>query len=679
MKPKLSIFNNFPFVRLTIVFILGIVFENTVNPFAGFLPVMILTLLAFAVLFSLFLKQSIRKDRLFSALILITLFMAGFTYAQSYKFLQFREDIPVDGLYSGIIRDKVPAVNNRFKYTVKLECVKENNNIHLINEKILLYSSDTVANAMIEPGCEIYFWAHLYEINNNNNPGEFDFKKYMSRRGIRYQASVKQDITLSNTHRNTLLTIALNIRTKLMSHYRDKGIDGDEYAVLGALTLGDQNYISNEVKSYFASSGAMHVLSVSGLHVGIIFIVLNLLFKPMDKNKKLRGAKVLLLIGFLWIYAFLTGLSPSVLRSTSMFSFLVIGENFNHRTNTYNTLAVSAFLLLLLNPLNLFDVGFQLSYLAVLSILFFQPRFSSLIKTNNVVSKYVWDMVTVSLAAQLGTSPVSIYYFNQFPSYFLLSNMIVVPAAAIILYLGMLFFALSFIPYLSDGIAILLKYLTTGLNYCVKTIETLPGSVIEGISISLLSVFLLYLFIASLSSFLMTKKGNQLILSLSTLVLLIILNIVSDIESLKQQKLIIYNSRAIPLISYIDGKNHYYYSNSATLEKYSSEMLKCASEKYRTHKAVRMSSETGNEAQKQNRLLIINGIPIYINENTPYKESKYKKETLSYYPAKSLITIDHSEKFIIETIHDAPTLANINQDNIVFNLKKEGALVLNLR
>ena len=178
----------------------------------------------------------------------------------------------------------------------------------------------------------------------------------------------------------------------------------------------------------------MHVLAVSGLHVGIIFFILNFLLTPLNRNKRLLKIKLFLLVGALWFYAFLTGLSPSVMRSCTMFSFIVVGENLNKRTNIYNTLAASAFLLMLINPLIIFGAGFQLSYIAVISIVFFQPRLAALVAVKNRILKYVWDLFTVSVAVQIGTAPISIFYFHQFPVYFWLSNFIVIPGAALILY-----------------------------------------------------------------------------------------------------------------------------------------------------------------------------------------------------------------------------------------------------
>jgi competence protein ComEC len=187
-----------------------------------------------------------------------------------------------------------------------------------------MYSSISIQN--LELGDEIFFRDTTSRISNSFNPGELISKNTMQRTGIRYQAYVYEPITKSGIVQYSVRTIALNLRTKLMKLYREAGIDGDEYAVLGALTLGDTNYISNEVRNSFAASGAMHVLSVSGLHVGIIFIVLNFLFSPMNKKPELKPFKVLFLLVSLWFYAFITGLSPSFYGRQACFLSLLLAK-----------------------------------------------------------------------------------------------------------------------------------------------------------------------------------------------------------------------------------------------------------------------------------------------------------------------------------------------------------------
>jgi competence protein ComEC len=680
MKPQTSIFNNFPFVRFTLSFLTGIIIRNffdnvpLIFVVSSFVPFVISLLFLFRV------KDSFQINRYFSLSVILSFICAGFLYTHFYLSGLFDADIPENATYSGLILDKAPSKNDRFKYTLLLDCVKRNDSVKYINEKILLYNSDSLSNRLIEPGKRVLFQSRLFKITNSDNPCEFNFEKYMKIKGIRYQTFVKGGIAFTEYEHINLKTSALNIRTKLMKMYRDQGIEGDEYSVLCALTLGDQNYISNEVKSSFSASGTTHVLSVSGLHVGIIFIIISFMLKPLDKNKQLKLLKIIILLVFLWFYAFISGLSPPVLRSCSMFSFIVIGENLQRRTNTYNTLAVSAFVLMLINPLMIFDVGFQLSYMAVISIVFYQPKISELIKTNNVVLKYLWGLVTVSIAAQLGTTPVCIYYFHQFPTYFLISNMMVVPLAALILYAALPFYAFSFIPFLSRWLAFLLKYMTWFLNHSVQTIEYLPGSLIKGLWISDFSLILLYLLIIFLSIYMIVKKGIYLNISLSLIIILLGLNLKKELTCYKQNIIIVYNNRTEPIISFIEGKKHYYFSTTTEIGNYSEQSLKSVSGFFKTSMPEKLNSSDQKRCVIDKEYLSFDGNLIKLENKFSKNQFSGIKFDLVYNLAKSSITISENTKYKVMNEKNEESLnENTTTYPRTFNLNEDGAVLLKIQ
>jgi competence protein ComEC len=261
---------------------------------------------------------------------------------------------------------------------------------------------------------------------------------------------------------------------QLLDIFRRFGIAGDEFAVLAALTVGYTDALQPDLRASYSATGAMHILSVSGLHVGIVYVVIAFLLGFLDKSVRKKILKAVLIVSFLWIYAFITGLSPSVVRSTLMFTFVAVGAALERKTHIYNTVFMSAFFMLLVNPDFLFDVGFQLSYAAVLSIVFFQRPFSNLLPVNNKLLRWLRDLLTVSVAAQLGTMPFTLYYFHQFPNYFLLTNLVAIPLSTIVIYLAMLLLLVSFVPYLSVGVAFLLKGSLWLLNYLIVWIENLP-------------------------------------------------------------------------------------------------------------------------------------------------------------------------------------------------------------
>jgi competence protein ComEC len=680
MKPRTSIFNNFPFVRFTAAFIAGIIIRNIFDKVPTIYLVPIILLIIITLLFFFRLKRSIRADRFLGISVFISFLGIGFIFTQFYLNGLFEKNIPLDATYTGIILDKAPSTSDRFKYTLKLDCVKKNDSLKSVDENIILYNSDSLSNAQLEPGKRVLFQSRLFEIINSNNPCEFNYKKFMKVKGIRYQTYIKGEIALTEYEHFNLKTSALNLRTKLMKMYQSAGIEGDEYSVLCALTLGDQNYISNEVKSSFSASGTTHVLSVSGLHVGIIFIIISLLLKPLDKSKRLKLLKILILLVFLWFYAFISGLSPPVLRSCSMFSFIVIGENLQRRTNTYNTLAVSAFVLLLINPLMVFDVGFQLSYMAVISIVFYQPKFSSLIKTKNIILKYLWGLITVSIAAQLGTTPVCIFYFHQFPTYFLISNLIAVPMAALILYAALPFYAFSFIPFLSKWLAFLLKYMTWFLNHSVQTIELLPGSVIKGLWISDFALILLYLLIICFSIFVILKKGIYLNISLSLIIILLGLNLKKQFSSYRQNLIIVYNNRTEPLISFIEGKKHYYFSTSTEIGNYSQQSLKNVSGFFKTSLAEKLDSSEQKNCEIDKEYLFYDGNLIKLENKFSKDHFTGVKFDLIYNLNEPSIKISENNKYKVLKRGIKESVNEINPIKPrIFNLKEEGALLLEIQ
>ena len=278
-----------------------------------------------------------------------------------------------------------------------------------------------------------------------------------------------------------------------------------------ALLLGIKDDMDKDLKTAYSTAGAMHVLAVSGLHVGIIQLLLSW---ALGFLKKRRSGRILFLftsLSFLWSYAFITGLSPSVIRAVTMFSIILIGQQAVRHHNVYNSLAVSAFLMLLYQPMMIRDVGFQLSYIAVLGIVYLQPKIYWLFQPGNILLEKAWSITSVSIAAQIATAPISLYYFHQFPTYFLVSNLLVIPASFAILLNGLLLLLMSLISeWLSHLLGTILEGLISLLNHCILWINELPASVIDRIWLDPTQVILLYVIIIFLTRLLAIRKPSLL-------------------------------------------------------------------------------------------------------------------------------------------------------------------------
>ena len=283
-------------------------------------------------------------------------------------------------------------------------------------------------------------------------------------------------------------TYFLERRAKLLDRLSESGVDGSAYAVVAAMALGDKSQLTRELKDAYAISGASHILALSGLHLGIIYTLLSLLLS----RRRWQVTTQVVIIVSIWLFVFLVGLSASVVRSAVMVTVYAL-LSLGHRDKlSVNTLAFAAIVMLLFNPLSLFDVGFQLSFMAVLAILLFYPLFENLwsqpFLLDHRVFRWLWTMLAVSCAAQIGVAPLIAYYFGRFSCYFLLANLVVVPAAALILYLSL---SVLLIP----SLAYLLIYIVDALNRLLTWIATLPGVSIEGLHPTLLQVSMAYVII----------------------------------------------------------------------------------------------------------------------------------------------------------------------------------------
>ena len=283
-------------------------------------------------------------------------------------------------------------------------------------------------------------------------------------------------------------TYFLEKRNELLERLSDHGVDGSVYAVVAAMTLGDKSQLTNELRKTYAITGASHILALSGLHLGIIYTLLSLL---LSRRRWWIVSQVVIIV-CIWLYVFLVGMTVSVVRSAVMITVYALLSLGYRDKMSVNTLAFAAIVMLLFNPLSLFDVGFQLSFLAVLAILLFYPLFEGVwpqpFLMDHRVFKWLWTMLSVSCAAQIGVAPLIVYYFGRFCCFFLLTNLLVVPAATLILYL-------SLVVLLIPSLAYLLIYMVDTLNHLLTWVATLPGVSIEGLHPTLLQVSMVYVII----------------------------------------------------------------------------------------------------------------------------------------------------------------------------------------
>jgi competence protein ComEC len=325
------------------------------------------------------------------------------------------------------------------------------------------------------------------------NPGEFDLQRYLHFRNIHYRHIVRKGYVqkIDSGAGNGFIAAAIAVRLWADRQLRTFVPGEREQSTASALVLGVTDGLDGDLLQAYASTGAMHVLAVSGLHVSIIYWIILLLGKPLEK---LKSGKVVLAAGsvvILWVYAFVTGWSPSVLRAVMMFTFVALARPWKQSTNIYNTMASSAFCLLVFDPFFLMSVGFQLSYIAVFGIVFLHPYLYRLWEPRHRAWDEVWKVTSVSIAAQIATFPISLFYFHQFPNYFLVANLLVIPASFVVLVTGLAILPLSVVPIVASATGFLLKWVIYLMNQVVIVIGALPYALISNIYINAWQAWLL--------------------------------------------------------------------------------------------------------------------------------------------------------------------------------------------
>lgn len=370
--------------------------------------------------------------------------------------------------------------------------------------KIIAYFQKTNDALRLDYGELLAFQVPIEEIAPPLNPGEFDYRKYLKRRGVTGMVYLKEGDWVPTGVRktNALFEFAYRFRKRMMEAMLQNGILGDEFGVGAAILLGYDDSLPAQVRHNYVAAGSMHILCVSGMHVGIIYLLASLLLGLLGKSRAAWLIKRIVLLLLIWLYALITGLSPSIMRSALMISMILFGELIHRKGFTLNSIAASAFVLLLINPNNLFAIGFQLSYAAVVGIVLLQKPLANLVFVKNKVLDKIWEITTVSLAAQIATMPFAVYYFNQFTPYFWLSNLLMTPLSFLVILLGMTLLMVSWVPGLNMLVGKAAWFGLHWMNGVVAWIEQLPLSLVKGLymdgfqfGISLTLLLLLWLFV----------------------------------------------------------------------------------------------------------------------------------------------------------------------------------------
>ncbi len=375
-----------------------------------------------------------------------------------------------------VLEDPYPGKRS-WVLNLRLHMLVSGDSAYGVRTNLKVYMGMTVDSVMPVSGETWRLNGELVPFKNSGNPGEPDFESIMHRKNYWYRFFVNSRVQFNKREEDPFAhrISASRIRKRVSENWSG---DPQVISLLKAVCLGDRSGLTNNMRQSYSAAGGMHLLAVSGLHVGLIWWVLQHAFGWMVCLFRKELYRALTIIALLWFYAYITGFSSSVSRSVTMFSFFTVARMIDQRTHPVNSILVSAFILILINPGKILDVGFQLSYAAILGIVTIFPVLRGLLKVKNRILKWTWEATTVSFAAQLSTAPLVVYYFHQLPAYSLITNLFAIPVLC-----GLIAVFVISVPFIATGVLSglfneTLVLLGSLLNGTMRFVASIPGAVI---------------------------------------------------------------------------------------------------------------------------------------------------------------------------------------------------------
>jgi competence protein ComEC len=560
-----------PFVRLLAPLVGGIVaqwyFECSCQLLAGVAIVNLLSLVAYSLLRA---KDKYRHSYMSGICINLVIASIGAGLVWFHDVRNEKEWISrVYGENSPVVvtvKEPLVEKTNCFKALAGVEGVYWNGKYERCEGNIIIYFKKDSSLKRLNYGTEIVLNKALQEIKNTGNPGAFNYQRYNLFQSVTHQVYLSEDdyVVLPTEHKNSFRQFILVCRNWVVGTLQAFIRSEKEQGLAEALLIGYKDDLDKSLVQSYSNTGVVHIIAISGMHLALIYGLLLFITSLLGKGQ-LRWLRTILILLGLWLFTLLAGAQASVVRSAVMFTCIVIGEALSRKASIYNTLALSAFVLLVYNPFWLWDVGFQLSYAAVLSIVAFYSPVYQWVYFPNKSLDFIWRTVAISIAAQILTTPISLYHFHQFPVLFLFTNLVAVPLSSVVL-LGEIFIcAFSWYAPIARILGSLTQTMIYWMNSYIEMIERISFSLWKGFSISVPQTVLLLVFVTTACVWFNSKAKWLVWTALGSLLLFVSLRSASFIEAYSQRKLIVYNLPKYSAIELINGREYNYIGDSALL------------------------------------------------------------------------------------------------------------------
>jgi len=560
----------FPLARITLSFVSGVLFAFLLTPNSILIGSILLTSLLALFFVTLSEKKSGKENVMSAVLIYCIAFFVGantlIAHTESYQKSNYvnnssifndPHDIEI------IIREKIKSSKYHERYIALVSKINDKKS----SGKIILNISKKATNRILETGNYLQISAQLQKNKPPTNPNQFDYGNYLDKKQLYAQLYTDEaSIAVSTLIKKDIWYYSAKIKATIIRNLEHNHFSTKELNVAVALLMGQRQDIAPELIQSYQYAGAIHILSVSGLHVGFIILFLNFVLKPIPNTKKGSFTKLIITLIVLWLFGVIAGLSPSVLRSVTMFSFVAVGYNLRRTVNIYHTLLVSIFVILLFQPYFLFDVGFQLSYIALFSIIWLQPLLKSIRTPRYKFTTSVWNILTVSIAAQIGTLPLTIYYFHQFPGLFFITNLAIIPLLSVIMFLGIIVLLLAGFGYVPLLLSKPLEWSIFLLNSIVNTIASFEQFIIKDIPLNFYVLLTLYLVIVSTIVWLKKPSYHKLVFALLAIIMLQSSKLYSTYKTETEREWIVFNAKRNSLITERNGKTIALFANDSIVK-----------------------------------------------------------------------------------------------------------------
>jgi competence protein ComEC len=553
----------YPFVRITLSFIAGIaLYLYTGKEFRYPLELLAFFVALYLMLYLLARRRKTAEANLVAGIAGLFCFAAAgawvtHLHTEAHRPLHLSKLSETPAYYVGVVNDYVVQKPGHQNTVLQVEKVQVNGQWQPTEGKVQLsVPHDSAKEYELAYGDRVLIKGAPIPVAPSANPNQFDYRAFLANKQIHHRHYLQPHgfQKIASAPSNPLLYFSIQLRRQLDALLKEAIDTRREYGISSALILGVKDELDNSIRDAYAQTGTMHVLAVSGLHVGLIYGILAFLLAGLKRTNRQRVLYTVIILSVLWLYAFITGLSPSVLRAAFMFSLITVAMAGRRQHNIYNTLAIAAFGLLWYNPYYLLEVGFQLSFLALLGIVYLQPRFYDMLLFDNRILDKGWALFTAALAAQLATFPLGLYYFHQFPVYFWLANLLVVPAATLVLYSGVAALFFAWVPLLNNVLFKVHFGITWGMNEFNLWVNRLPNAVINGIDISVLQTWLLYTLLLLFILFFAFKQLRYFVLATVVVAALVAQEVTEVMVQQNQRSLVVYNMRNATAFSFLHGQ-----------------------------------------------------------------------------------------------------------------------------